>query len=174
MLVNNNNNQHLEIQGISINNDDAPLYIYNVYSPPTTLLPRGYTPDLNIIIDNFPGDTLICGDWNSHHFSWNSAWEDDRGDAVATAIDGSDLCVLNTDEPTRLPSGNQCASSPDISLISAHLALNIEWSVSTSLSSDHLPILICFDNDSPLPHLGRTFTNYKRANWPAYRDELMN
>ena len=90
-------------------------------------------------------------------------------------IENSDLCILNEDVHTRVPTGtvnNQRASSPDITLISAHLALSVDWSVCTAMTSDHLPILVSFDDDSPLPRLRKSYTNYKKANWRAYRDEL--
>ena len=117
---------------------------------------------------------MILGDWNAHHSAWHSPWDDNRGDKIADVIENSDLCVLNEDSHTRLPTGannNQRASSPDVSLISAHLALSVDWSVSLDLTSDHLPIVISFDDDTPLPRFHQ-FTNYKKANWRGYKNEL--
>ena len=109
---------------------------------------------------------MILGDWNGHHSSWHSPWDDEQGDKLAEAIENSVLCVLNEDCHNCLPTGinnHQRASSPDVSLISAHLALSVDWSVCLDLTSDHLPIVITFDNDTPLPRFRRSFTNYKKS-----------
>ena len=52
-----------------------------------------------------------------------------------------------------------------------NLALSLSWNVTTSLNSDHLPISIDFDNDSPPPRVARSFTNFRRANWDAFKQE---
>ena len=77
--------------------------------------------------------------------------------------------------PTRIPQGainNQRPSSPDISLISAHLALAVAWSVETKLLSDHLPIAVGFNEDSPCPNRNQTFVNFRRADWDGFQSEL--
>ena len=115
-------------------------------------------------------------DINAHHAAWHSISDDNRastrGDEVHAAICDSNLSLLNLDYPTRLPRGGP-ASSPDITLISAHLLLDATWQVDLALSSDHLPILISIQDLSYNYHGQRkSFTNYKRANWIAYRDEV--
>ena len=87
-------------------------------------------------------------------------------------IDRSNFSILNQDSYTRLPGNNQRATSPDISLVSAHLALAVSWDVNIKLSSDHLPISISFVDDHPNPRLSRSFINFGRADWNGYRDKL--
>ena len=72
---------------------------------------------------------------------------------------------------TRLPP-NVTPSSPDLTLISGHLALTASWLPSISLNSDHLPILINLVEDpqdslksQPILH-----NNYRRADWASYTD----
>jgi hypothetical protein len=78
--------------------------------------------------------------------------------------------ILNNDTPTRLPpNGNP--TSPDLSLISVHLALSLSWSTNVSLDSDHLPISISFNDDVPPPRTASTYTNFKRAKWGLWTSE---
>ena len=51
------------------------------------------------------------------------------------------------------------------------MALSVTWSTSVHLSSDHLPITITFDDETPHPRTTRTFINFKRADWPKYNEE---
>jgi hypothetical protein len=42
------------------------------------------------------------------------------------AVDNVDLCILNSDSPTRIPSAaNQSPSSPDVTIASTHLVPSI-------------------------------------------------
>lgn len=90
-----------------------------------------------------------------------------RGDNLASALTDSSLCVINSDSPTRLPS-NGSASSPDVTLISAHLALDSSWSTNVSLNSDHLPITINIDDTPPPDPAKRTFVNFRLAKWDEF------
>ena len=115
------------------------------------------------------------GDFNAHHADWFSQTIDPRaatrGEDISQQVNTSNLCLLNQDSPTRVPR-NGAPSSPDLALVSAHLALDFGWSTVTTLSSDHLPILITSTVDAP-PTQGpkRTFINYKKANWPDFTAE---
>ena len=73
---------------------------------------------------------------------------------------------------TRLP-GNADPSSPDVSLASPSLITSSDWQTQTTLSSDHLPILIRLQTTvTTSPALHRTFVNLKKANWVRYRQEI--
>ena len=168
------NDPHLEVIAASVSINNSNYNVINTYCPPSSACPSTYVPNLDAVINLAQGDSLILGDWNAHHGAWHSPSEDDRGEALAEAIENSDLCVLNHDQPTRLPLGagnNQRPTSPDVSLISAHLALAVTWSTHIHLASDHLPITIAFDDDVPNPRLTRSFINFKRADWPKFKDE---
>ena len=67
--------------------------------------------------------------------------EDERGEQLADEIDAADYTILNENEATRLPT-NGPSTSHDISFASNDIAHPSDWSVSTSLASDHLPIII--------------------------------
>ena len=80
------------------------------------------------------------------------------------------LCIFNTEPHTRRPN-NGPTSSPDISIISSHLAPAVEWATNVRLNSDHLPISITFTEDTPPHRIKRTYTNFKLADWEAWQRE---
>jgi RNA polymerase subunit RPABC4/transcription elongation factor Spt4 len=85
--------------------------------------------------------------------------------------------ILNTDTYTRTPSQiNQQLTSPDITTISSNLANQATWETKTSLSSDHLPIIITINTKTNfrLNLSKRTFINYKKANWEKFTEEIEN
>ena len=89
---------------------------------------------------------------------------------IADSVSISSFAVLNTDSPTGLP-GNADPSSPDVSLASASLITSSESQTHTTMSSDHLPILIGLQTtatSSPARH--RTYI--KKADWTGYRQEI--
>jgi hypothetical protein len=52
---------------------------------------------------------------------------------------------------------------------SAHLALACTWSTHIKLNSDHLPITITFpSDDAPSPRKAKFYTNFSKAEWPAF------
>ena len=166
------NDQTLELIAINASINNANVAIFNAYCPPSSSCPRAYLPDISAIFDNADGDSLILGDWNGHDSAWYSPIDDDRGAHLVHEIEQSNVSILNKDTPTRLPGNNQRSTSPDLTLISAHLALAVNWDVDVKLLSDHLPISISFIDDQPNPRLTRTFTNFHRADWNGYRVEL--
>ena len=64
------------------------------------------------------------------------------------------------------------ATSPDVSLASEDLLPKLSWETETTLSSDHLPVIIWLST-SPLTILApnKTFTNFLRADWDGFKSE---
>ena len=135
-------------------------------------------------LDDVAGDAIVVGDFNPHDSGWYSGLSDSRGEALIGAIEGSEFAILNEDFPTRHASNG--SSSPDVSLISAHLSNLFSWSVphlvnnsfsSTILNSDHLPILLSFDDPNHQQELNnirtqRSYINLRRADWDKFTSEL--
>ena len=97
---------------------------------------------------------------------------DTRGKRVDASINGSNFGILNWDSPTRVPP-NAEPSSPDVSLASASLITSCSWQTLSTLSSDHLPILIRLQmKTTSIPGLRRTYVNLKKADWDRYRQEV--
>ena len=85
---------------------------------------------------------------------------------------GSDYGILNWDSPTRVPPNTE-PSSPDVSLASTYIITSCPWQTLSTLSSDHLPILIILQmKTTTIPGLRRTYVNLKKANWDRYRQEV--
>ena len=85
---------------------------------------------------------------------------------------GSDYGILNWDSPTRVPP-NAEPSSPDLSLASTFLITSCFWQTLSTLSSDHLPILIRLQmKTTTTPGLRRTYVNMKKTNWDRYRQKV--
>ena len=161
--------QIIELQGISAYINESFMKIFNIYIPPVSANTQ-YVPDITKILDT-DDDVLILGDFNAHHVAWKSNLSDVRGEQIAQQVEDSDLFLLNLDSQTRRPS-NGTDSSPDISLISAHLAFSVAWETCMALNSDHLPICITFVDDQPPPRTNRSFMNLKRAKWGLLSSEL--
>ena len=52
------------------------------------------------------------------------------------------------------------------------VALSFDWTVSTTLNSDHLPLLLILADDSQLPPRGgRSYSNFRKANWDDFLRE---
>ena len=107
-----------------------------------------------------------------HHSLWHSGTTDSRGNQLADSVSISSFAVLNTDSPTRLP-GNADPSSPDVSLASASLITSSEWQTHTTMSSDHLPIVIGLQTTATSSHARhRTYINLNKADWTGYKQEI--
>ena len=115
--------------------------------------------------------SLIVGDINAHHSRWDkNTNNDERGEQLADEIDAADYTILNENEATRLLTNGR-STSPDISLTSNDIALLSDWSVSTLLASDHLPILITINSElATIDGPQRTYINFKKADWARYAE----
>ena len=64
-------------------------------------------------------------------------------------------------------------SLPDVSLASTSLITPCSWQTRSTLSSDHLPILIRLQmKTTSTAGLRRTYVNLKKADWDRYRQEV--
>ena len=60
-----------------------------------------------------------------------------------------------------------------VSLASASLIISCSWKTLSTLSSDHLPILIRLQmKTTSKPGLRQTYVNLKKVNWDRYRQEV--
>ena len=88
------------------------------------------------------------------------------------SINGSNFGILNWDSPTRV-SPTAEPSWPDVSLAPTSLITSCSWQTLSTLSSDHLPILIRLQMKTTFtPGLRRTYVNLKMADWDGYREEV--
>ena len=116
--------------------------------------------------------SLVLGDFNAHHSVLYSGTTDTIDNQLADSVSISSFTVLNTDTPTML-SGNANPTSPDVSVASASLITSSEWQTHTTMSSDHLPILMGLQTTAtPVPTRHRSYINLKKADWTRYRQEI--
>ena len=113
-LLNFPKDKHIEALGIKVSGNS----LINIYIPPVSSCSAGYVPDITPYLPT--SDGYLYGDINAHDPLWHSSIQDARGTLLSQVIGDSDLGVLNTDTPTRLPSNGQ-PTSPDISLASPSL-----------------------------------------------------
>ena len=118
---------------------NTKLIISNIYIPPESSCSNGYQSSIEHLLTT--PDTLILGDFNAHHPSWYSRTTDTREKGMDDSINGSDYGKLNWDSTTRVPP-NAEPSSSDVSLASTSLITSCSWQTLSTLSLDHLLILI--------------------------------
>ena len=162
---------HLEQQGISITMPNRQqLHIHNIHIPPCSSCSAGHNASIAHLIWNNEM-SLIVGDINAYHSRCETNTnEDERGEQLADEINAADYTIFNMNEDTQLPTNGR-STSPDINLASNDIALLSDWSVSTSLASDHLPILITINSKlSTIDGPRRTYVNLKIAVWIRYAE----
>ena len=84
-------------------------------------------------------DTVVMGDVNGHDEEWSQGVSDARGGHLASEVDSSHFSIMNNLDIATPPSSN---SSPDVAFIHTPLTLTFDWSVSTTLNSDHFPLSV--------------------------------
>jgi hypothetical protein len=118
------------------------LCIVSIYIPHPS---SSSSDEIDSIFSSLPKPLLVMGDFNAQHQSWGSSTSSYYGNRVLDLMDISNLCILNTGVPTRHTPPNEGISCPDLTLRSTNLASSLEWhTYSSSLGSDHFPIIITF------------------------------
>lgn len=160
----------LEQMAISITSGDSEIQLVNVYIPPSSSCPSGYSASIEHLLRT--NDSLLMGDLNAHHSSWHSAKSDDaRGNIFAAQIDQSQYGILNDTSATRITPN--CTSSPDVTLASASLLTCTEWGTIKALSSDHVPIIIRVQRTITKQNSERrTFINFAKADWEGFKQHI--
>ena len=162
---------HLEKQGISTAlSNRQQLHIHNINIPQRSSCSAGNNASITHLLSTNEM-SLIVGDINAHHSIWGTNTNDDEiGEQLADEIDAADYTILNVNEVTRQPTNGQ-STSPDNNLASNDIALLSHWSVSTSLTIDHLSILITINSElSTIDGPRRTYINFKNADWASYAE----
>ena len=156
---------HLEELSIKAELGNTKWIISNVYIPPASSCSNGYQSSIEHLLTT--QDTLILGDISAHSTLDRPIQEEEKWQTQST-----DLTMVFWYSPTRVPP-NAEPSSPDVSLLSSSLITSCSWQTLSTLSSDHLPILIRLQiKTSSNPGLHGTYVNLKKANWDRYRQEV--
>lgn len=166
---------------VKLHQKTGDLYISNLYVTPRELR----VEEDERLIERFMNsatsetNTILVADINAHSKEWyRDAEEDSRGRFLTEYMSDKSHIIINEDTATRLPFNRrdeptQRKTAPDITAVPIHWALASEWTTLRKLSSDHLPILIKVRNFNRRPkNKVRTYTNYSKAKWDSFKDEV--
>ena len=158
---------HTEVQAIKLRRKNN-ITLVNVYIPPSSSCENNFNATLKNLIAL--DDSIIVGDINAHNPLWHSKLQcDARGNNIPAEIDNSNHVVLNEKAHTRIT--EQCKSSPDISLASSSVAMNLDWRTELALGSDHLPIILSVNCDTRLQETSKRTFNFRKSNWEGFRED---
>ncbi|XP_053980769.1 uncharacterized protein LOC128877466 [Hylaeus volcanicus] len=146
------------------------ISICNIYLPNSQPLEL---QDLEELIE-LPPPLILTGDFNSHHYLWDSPKTDTRGKKIAKLLENPNLILLNTSKQTHLNVSNGTFSAIDLSLCSSSLAQFMEWDVLNNLhDSDHFPIKITYeDGTTQLQNYHLPKWDLKKADWHKYKESI--
>ncbi|XP_026475580.1 uncharacterized protein LOC113380628 [Ctenocephalides felis] len=153
--------------GIYLMVENVKLYVISIYVAPNYYISVN---EWNDFLSRLPKPVILCGDFNAHHFSWDSNFSDKYGNNFLEAIENNNLYILNNGKPTLKFKNNM--SVVDISLCSHNFAHRIDWNVcDDSLGSDHYPILLKL-RGVPRTRKYNPSWNCKKADWTKYQSEI--
>ena len=155
-----------ETQSISVKIADLDINVINVYIPPQSSCPPNYQASIAPLLNS---DTIVLGDINAHDDLWSPGSNDPRGDCIADELDNFNFVSLNDPSIATRPSSS---SSPDVVFCSANLSLGLSWAVASTLNSDHYPLLISIDDDTPPPRISKSYISYRKANWKDFSRDV--
>lgn len=162
------------IQSITIKISD--IHIINIYSSSNDNITK---PALDDIFQSLPNKTLLMGDLNSHHPTWDKCPANLGGRNISEYLQTNDLVILNDGTATLLQPPNQNSSAVDITLICNTLAPISSWNVLPDCgNSDHFPTMV------QINHRGDTSTqssfmdtylsrNFCKPDWNMFNESVL-
>ncbi|XP_032669552.1 uncharacterized protein LOC116843310 isoform X2 [Odontomachus brunneus] len=125
-------------------------------------------------LDSFR-NVIICGDFNGSHPSWTSSCTSPNttGKIIHDILIDLDLLIANHDTPTWSSSNGQITSSPDLTLVSSNLSMQVDWNVCDEKhGSDHYPIIIYINHILPTRlHMQPHYT-VSKVDWSYFAHRL--
>ena len=139
--------------------------ICNIYlSPEEEIRAR----DVKDIYQQLPTPWIFLGDFNSRHPLWGDTEINAHGRVVEEILTTTEVCHLNTGEPTRFDVANGTFSCLDVALCSPDCLVELTWEVLPDLyGSDHFPIVITETTYTPCKGYQRFVT--ERADWKTFK-----
>ena len=111
----------VELAGIRITNFHPNINLIICYRPPDETFSQSSWDEI-ISVTNEMENTILLGDFNSHHTSWNCTTNDTNGDRLLESIHRSDLILHNTDTITHITAHNGKTSNIDLVFSTPDLA----------------------------------------------------
>lgn len=161
------NTLSVENTTIHIKTSNEELRIVSIYKRPTTPL---ITNDIEMLLDT-SCHTIIAGDLNCKHNSWNSITNNQAGILLSNYIDSrNDVTIIAPTTPTHYPENPR--HRPDILDIAIMKTGQMKYQITnlpSELSSDHTPIQLdiqtCATQILPPGPIRSTL-------WPAFCQEM--
>ena len=154
------------------------LTIANVYFPPASSNYVQPMEDRQTWVDTQValGPSVICGDLNAHHMSWDEyAQGMPRGAELYNCVEEIEMAVLSDGNPTRAARIKQMCGlcAPDITIVNSEAADRFSWQPLNELSSNHSPILIKWNQLVKTERAQRRVRpNFQKADWNLFRARL--
>lgn len=157
----------LEATSILLQTSNGLLRCVAAYCPPGATY---YTSDIDHILKD--GTTsVLAGDLNAKHISWNSTKNCPRGLALLDHATESGFTIAGPVDPTYHHFNPQ--TPPDVLDIALLHNFNKSYDITTiqALTSDHDPVLLLLGN-TLLHTAPRSVLHYARADWQRYRAHI--
>jgi ribonuclease HI len=168
-----------DCQAITIVEENSKILLLNVYNEADQANQAGHTLDRVIypIFTSIPRDTLVLGDFNTHHPNWDPLARTSQGaNNLIRWFEANNLTLLNTPGQVTFFRPNTRPSVLDLTLASRSLASKaIDWQVIRNIGSDHLGILFTLQGtNNPLvdPPFELEHFNTSKADWPLFQSKL--
>ena len=120
---------------------------------------------------------IIVGDVNAHSLLWDNSMAGKNSDRRARMIEDwmtdKNMVVMNDGSSTHISRSSGSQTAPDVTLAHAALADRITWRTLQGIGSDHIPILITYQDHIPKVNSKPTFKwKLKDANWTSFSAEV--
>ena len=148
-VLNTDEIENVEVFSVNIKTETGHLEIVNTYIAPDIKLTKTQIEKI------FPlKSAIVLGDFNTHSKSWGCTNVNERGQILEEILNDKQLTVLNTGQPTRIPSINSKNRSViDLSIVTKELALNCQHYVTNnSMGSDHYLCNIIINEEVQIEH----------------------
>ena len=123
--------------------------------------------DLQDLVNQLPAPYILMGDFNAKHTLWGDNTCDRWGGIIESLIDANDVVLMNDGSPTRHDVFHNSFSAIDLSICSAAVRLDFQWSVDDDThGSDHFPIHLKYLKNLPSSCLPRW--KVAEADWVSY------
>jgi hypothetical protein len=157
---------HIESTAIQITTNHGPLNIISAYLPPAAAF---VALELEQLLGDEP--TLLAGDLNATHKTWNSVKNNRRGNLLYKLSQESNFIVAGPAVPTHSSTTPGAPNDVLDLAVFNHLSCSIQVDTILELSSDHFPIHIQIGDklqESP----PKPYRNYNKADWNLFRNSL--
>lgn len=159
----------MESLGVLIEGQNNKIQIYNIHQKPNKQI---LFPELNHLFNESNTLTIVAGDWNSKHTTWNSNTENTNGKKLLRHSNIHGYQLVTPTLPTHIPDNRSHQPSIIDFFAVQNTTTSLEATTIPDLSSDHNPVLLKLDKTIHLTE--KLHLNYAKANWEKLGQNLEN